>query len=116
MDIVGLIKEHAGKELMDQFGFTSEKVDGIAKTAANVADDKSLVSGLGSALGGFLGNKSEDPMEKMGNDLVSSFMKSNNLDNAMAVKVKDMVLPILIKAVKGQVGDKMDGLLGKFKF
>lgn len=43
-------------------------------------------------------------------------MKEHNLDNAIALKVKDMVLPIIIEGVKGQVGSEMDGLLGKFRF
>lgn len=54
-------------------------------------------------------------MSKIGENLVNSLMKEHNLDNAIALKVKDMVLPIIIDAVKGQVGNKMDGLLGKFK-
>lgn len=116
MDIVGLIKGHAGSDLMNKFGFSNDKVDGIAKTIANVADEKSVASGLGSALGSFLSNKSGDPMSKIGENLVNSLMKEHNLDNAIALKVKDMVLPIIIEAVKGQVGNKMDGLLGKFKF
>lgn len=66
MDIVGLIKEHAGSELMNKFGFSNEKVNGIAKTIANVADEKSVAAGIGSALGSFLSNKSDDPMSKVG--------------------------------------------------
>lgn len=110
MDISGMIKDAIGDKLRSQFNLSQDKIDGIVGTISAVVSGQK--GGIAGKIGGLLGGGNND--SEMGNEIKTALVEKNNLDGDMASKIKDMVLPIIMKAIKGGLGDKFSGAMGKF--
>lgn len=94
MDIKKILQDAAADQIASKFNLSEEKIDSIINTIANSVS----------------GNKSS-----LGSQIVSDLMAKNNVENGVAVQIKDMVLPLILEYVGGDTGKKLSGLLGKFE-
>lgn len=117
MDIAGMLKEAVGDKITSELGISEDKVDGIVSTVSDTVGggEGSDLGGMASKLvGGLLGG--DDKGSDIGATLIQSLVTKNGLTDDLAGKVKDLLLPLAMDFVKDQAGDKLSGLMGKFKF
>lgn len=101
MDIAKIIKSAIGDSLTSKLGIDSTKTSGIMDTISGVISDKGV-----------------DNINETGPEITSELESKNGLSADLAGKVSDMVLPLIIKAVKSGLKDKLGSaagnILGKF--
>lgn len=102
MDIKSMITSAVGDNLTSKLGIESGKTSGIIDTITGVISENGL-----------------DNIDDSGSKISSTLENNNGLSSELAGKVKDMVLPLIINAVKSGLKDKLGsaagGLLNKFK-
>lgn len=103
MDITKMITSAIGDSLSSNLGIDSSKTSGIIDTISGVLSKNGI-----------------EEVDNSGADITSALESDNGLSSDLAGKVTDMVLPLIINAVKSGVADKLGdvagGFLNKLKF
>jgi len=103
-----MLKDAVGSKIGEKFGFSDDKVGGIIETISSTV-------GSGSALTSLV-KGGDDSKNELGGNIVSALTSKSGLTGDIAGSIKDMVLPLILKAVTGKSGGVIGNLLSKFKF
>lgn len=94
MNIKKLLSDSVVEKIVSKFDLSNNEANSIIETIANaVKGDKS----------------------NMGSKIVSDLKSKENLNEDVAVQIKEMVLPLILEAVSKNSGEQLSGFLGKFK-
>ena len=120
-NLLPLLKDKLGSDLMNKVGLDAAKTDGALSAAASSVQE--VVGGKGFDMGTVLNLFSKDANNSGANDLLSQLGQNYlgkltgqvGLDAGMANSVKDMVIPAITALLSDKIGGNagaLQGLLG----